>query len=67
MWVLLQARLGAGGGGVRSGHVCDYSDQMRGPRGLSRHRSSGFKHLNNFNDDDRIIATHIYWELISAC
>lgn len=47
--------------------VCDYSGQMKGPRGLSRHRSSGFKCLNNFNDDDRIIATHIYWELISAC
>lgn len=40
---------------------------MRELKGLSCHQSSGFKHLNNFNDDDHIIATHISWELIDAC
>lgn len=40
---------------------------MRELKGLHCHQSSVFKHLNNFNDDDHIIATHIYWELIDAC
>lgn len=61
--------LGAGWGWGRE-HRCVVPVARCDPRvlrDLSCHWSSGFKHLNNFNDDDRVIATHIYWELISAC